>query len=113
MRKLCGACVLVHLVVASWSSAVAGVACSPQASGVGGVIADQQDVIAAVNCLGQQLAELRNGANAADKVEAARIEELARALSAVQIALDSLARRVSALEANAANVQAPLATRPW
>ncbi len=95
------------------SSAFAGISCSPQASGVSGVIADQTDVIAAVNCLGQQLAELRNGAVAADRAEAARIEELARQIAALQYSVDALSRRLSALEANAADVQRPLATRPW
>lgn len=93
--------------------ALAGVSCSPQASGVSGVIADQADVIAAVNCLGQQLAELKNAAIAADKLEASRIEELARQISAMQFAIDSISRRVAALEANVADVQRPLATSPW
>jgi hypothetical protein len=91
----------------------AGVSCSPQASGVSGVIADQADVIAAVNCLGQQLAEFKNAAIAADKVEAGRIEELARQLSAVENAVESLSRRVSALEANVRDIQRPLASPPW
>lgn len=102
------------LAAFAWSSpARAGVTCSPQASGVGGVIADQADTIAAVNCLGQQLAEFKNAAIAADKVESGRIEELARQIAALQSAVDSLARRVSALEANARDVQRPLATQPW
>jgi hypothetical protein len=101
------------LAIACSSPARAGVSCSPQASGVGGVIADQADVIAAVNCLGQQLAEFKNAAIAADKVESARIEELARQISALQSSIDSLSRRVAALEANVSDVQRPLATRPW
>ncbi len=104
---------LTFLVIAFSSPARAGVSCSPQASGVSGVIADQADVIAAVNCLGQQLAEFKNAAIAADKVEAARIEELARQLSALQIAVSSLSRRVSALEANVTDIQRPLASPPW
>lgn len=105
--------VFTLVALACSSPAQAGVSCSPQASGVGGVIADQADMISAVNCLGQQLAEFKNAAIAADKVEAGRIEELARQISALQSAVDSLARRVSALEANAANAQRPLATQPW
>lgn len=101
------------LALALSSPASAGVSCSPQASGVSGVIANQTDMIAAVNCLGQQLAELKNAAIAADKVEAGRIEELARQITAMQFAIDSLSRRVGALEANVADVQRPLATRPW
>ncbi len=93
--------------------AQAGVSCSPQSSGVSGVSADQADVIAAVNCLGQQLAEFKNAAIAADKVEAGRIEELARQLSAVENAVASLSRRVSALEANVRDIQRPLASPPW
>jgi hypothetical protein len=101
------------LALALSSPASAGVSCSPQASGVSGVIANQTDMIAAVNCIGQQLAELKNAAIAADKVEAGRIEELARQITAMQFAIDSLSRRIAALEANVADVQRPLATRPW
>ncbi len=105
--------VLAAFAAVAPSPVLAGVSCSPQASGVGGVIADQNDVIAAVNCLGQQLAELRNGAIAADRMEAARIEELARQIAALQSSVEMLSRRVSALEANVSDVQRPLATRPW
>ncbi|MGJ0506795.1 MAG: hypothetical protein ACR652_06580 [Methylocystis sp.] len=113
MRKSTAALVLAHFLLGFPLTAAAAVSCSPQASGVSGVISDQADVIAAVNCLGQQLAELKNAAIAADRVEAGRIEELARQISALQMAVDSLSRRVSALEANVTDVQRPLATRPW
>jgi len=56
------------LALALSSPASAGVSCSPQASGVSGVIADQTDMIAAVNCLGQQLAELEGFAFARNHV---------------------------------------------
>ncbi len=111
MPRLIIAVTLFTLAISA--PALAGVSCSPQASGVSGVIADQGDVIAAVNCLGQQLAELKNAAIAADKVEASRIEELARQISAMQFAIDSISRRVAALEANVSDVQRPLATSPW
>ncbi len=104
---------VLALLAAAPGEGFAAVVCSPQASGVNGVIADQNDVIAAVNCLGQQIAEFRSAAIAADRVESARIDELARQIGALQSAVDLLSRRVSALEANAADVQRPLATRPW
>lgn len=103
---------LLALLLAT-APAAAGISCSPQASGVSGVIADQNDTIAAVNCLGQQIAELKNAAIAADKIEAGRIEELARQLSALQLAVDTLSRRLSALESRVVDFQRPLATPPW
>lgn len=96
-------------------SAPAGaeVSCIPQASGVSGVIAEQTDVIAAVNCLGQQLARLRSDATNADRNEAARIDELARQISMLQNAVVSLSQRVAAIESNLRNVEQPLARQPW
>jgi hypothetical protein len=113
MQKLF--CVLVAALIVFDISAPAraGVSCSPQASGVAGVIANQEDVIGAVNCLGQQLAELRSGAMAADRVQTARIEVLARQIAALQFSVDQLSRRIANLEANASDFQRPLATRPW
>lgn len=94
-------------------SARAEVTCMPQASGVSGVIADQTDVIAAVNCLGQQMARLRSDATVSDRNEAARIEELTRQVSMLQNAVISLSQRVAAIEANLRNVEQPLARQPW
>jgi hypothetical protein len=91
----------------------ADVVCFPQASGVTGVISNQTDVIAAVNCLGQQLAKLRGDAVVADRTEAQRIEELARQIVALETAVATLSRRVAAIEANLANVEQPLARQPW
>jgi uncharacterized coiled-coil protein SlyX len=113
MLKFSGALVAMQIVLAVSSPARAGVSCTPQASGVSGVIADQTDVIAAVNCLGQQLAELRNAAAAADRLQTARIEELARQIANLQFSVDSLSRRVANLEAGVTDIQRPLATRPW
>jgi TolA-binding protein len=87
--------------------------CIPQASGVAGVIADQADVIAAVNCLGQQLARLRSDATVSDRNEAARIDELARQIAMLQNAVVSLSQRVAAIEANLRNIEQPLAKQPW
>ncbi len=94
-------------------SARAEVTCLPQASGVTGVIADQTDVIAAVNCLGQQMARLRSDATVSDRNEAARIDELARQIAMLQNAVASLSQRVAAIEANLRNVEQPLARQPW
>ncbi|WP_424361832.1 hypothetical protein [Methylocystis parvus] len=94
-------------------SARAEVTCIPQASGVTGVIADQADVIAAVNCLGQQMARLRSDATVSDRNEAARIDELARQIAMLQNAVASLSQRVAAIEANLRNVEQPLARQPW
>jgi len=91
----------------------AAVNCYPQASGVGGVIADQKDVIAAVNCLGQQLAELRNAATAADQTQSQRMEELARRVVELQGVVDNLSRRVFYLENRLNDALTPPATRPW
>ena len=113
MRHICGVLVLALMACVAAAPARAEISCTPQAAGVGGVIADRKDMIASVNCLGQQLAELRNGAVAADKTEAARIEELARQISALQSAVELLSRRLGALERNVVDIQAPLATRPW
>lgn len=83
----------------------AGVSCSPQASGVAGVIANQNDVIVAINCVGRQIADLRNGAGAGDRAQAARIDELARQITMLQFAIDGLARRISLLEAAAIDIR--------
>jgi hypothetical protein len=95
------------------ASARAEVSCIPQASGVTGVIAEQTDVIAAVNCLGQQLARLRSDATISDRNDAARIEDLARQISMLQNAVVTLSQRVSAIESNLRNVEQPLARQPW
>lgn len=113
MRQICSVFVLAPLAIALASPAGAEIACSPQAAGVTGVIADSKDMVASVNCIGQQLAEFRNAAVVADKIEAARIEELSRQIAALQSAVESLSRRLGALEQNVNNIQAPLATRPW
>ncbi len=94
-------------------SARAEVSCIPQASGVTGVIADQTDVIAAVNCLGQQLARLRSDATVSDRNETVRMDEMARQIAMLQNAVVSLSQRVSAIEANLRNVEQPLAKQPW
>lgn len=91
----------------------AEVTCIPQASGVTGVIAEQTDVIAAVNCLGQQMARLRGDATISDRNEAARIEELARQLAMLQNTVVALSQRVAAIEANLRNVEQPLARQPF
>ncbi|QGM98402.1 hypothetical protein [Methylocystis parvus] len=91
----------------------AEVTCIPQASGVTGVIAEQTDVVAAVNCLGRQLAQLRGDATVSDHNETARIEELARQLAMLQNAVASLSQRVAAIEGNLRNVEQPLAKQPW
>ncbi|WP_442754312.1 hypothetical protein ACNHKD_15145 [Methylocystis sp. JAN1] len=109
IRLIGAAAIILGLSV----SARAEVACIPQASGVTGVIADQTDVIAAVNCLGQQLARLRNDATVSDRSEAARVDELARQISALQNAVVSLSQRVAAIESNLRNVEQPLARQPW
>jgi hypothetical protein len=102
------------LQLALWvGPARAEVGCMPQAAGVSGVIAGQGDVIAAVNCLGQQLARLRNDATVSDRAEAARIDELARQIAELQNAVNALTQRVGALEANIVDSQTPLAKRPW
>jgi hypothetical protein len=114
MQKFLGAALMaIAFALLVSSPARAGVSCAPQASGVSGVIADQTDVIAAVNCLGQQLAELRNAAAAADRLQSARIEDLARQIANLQFIVDSLSRRVVNLEAGVTDIQRPLATRPW
>jgi|SRR5437763_1488997 hypothetical protein len=113
MRHLCSMLVVAQAIVVAPLAARAEIACSPQAAGVSGVISDRKDMIASVNCIGQQLAELRNAAVAADRVEAARIEELARQMAALQAAVEGLSRRLGALERNVVDIQAPLATRPW
>jgi hypothetical protein len=113
MRHICGALVLAQMMIAASVEARAEITCSSQAAGVSGVISDRKDMIASVNCIGQQLAELRNAAVAADKVEAARIEELARQIAMLQSAVDGLSRRLGALERNVVDIQSPLATRPW
>lgn len=95
------------------ASAQAEVTCMTQASGVTGVIADQADVIAAVNCLGQQMARLRSDATVSDSNEAARIDEIARQIAMLQNAVASLSQRVAAIEANLRNVEQPLARQPW
>lgn len=91
----------------------AEISCSPQASGVSGVISDRKDIIASINCLGQQLAALRNAAVTADRVQETKIEELAREVTALSVAVGGLSQRVDALERNYANIQGPLAVRPW
>jgi hypothetical protein len=110
MFKLIGAFTFFFLLSAS---AQAEVSCMPQASGVTGVIAEQTDVIAAVNCLGQQLARLRSDATVSDRNDAARMDELARQISMLQNAVVSLSQRVSAIETNLRNVEQPLARQPW
>lgn len=112
MRKLCSSLIL-SVTFAAASQARAEVGCIPQASGVSGVIAKQEDVISAVNCLGQQLARLRNDATVSDKAATARIEELARQIAELQNAVNALAQRVGAIEANIADAERPLAKRPW
>lgn len=107
------AALLLTIALAAPLPARADVTCIPQASGVAGVIANQTDVIAAVNCLGQQLAKLRADAIVADRTEAERIEELARQIAALQNAVAGLSRRVAAIEANLANVEQPLARQPF
>lgn len=109
MRRSLG--LLLLLLVAA--PARADVACLAQASGVSGVIGDQKDVIAAVNCLGQQLARLRNDATVSDRATSARIDDLARQIAALQSAVNVLAKRVGALEANIVDSETPLAKRPW
>jgi hypothetical protein len=113
MRHICSVFVLAQLIAVTAFGARAEISCAPQAAGVSGVIADRKDMIASVNCIGQQLAELRNAAVAADRVEAAKIEELARQIAALSAAVDGLSRRLGALERNVVDIQSPLATRPW
>lgn len=110
MRKFIGA---LPIFLGLTASAGAEAACIPQASGVTGVIADQADIIAAVNCLGQQLARLRGDATVSDRNEAARIDDLARQIAALQAAVAALSQRVAAIEANLRNVEQPLARQPW
>ena len=107
------AALLLTIAIGAPSAARADVTCVPQASGVSGVIANQTDVIAAVNCLGQQLAKLRGDATISDRAEAERIADLARQITALQNAVAGLASRVAAIEANLANVEQPLARQPW
>jgi hypothetical protein len=114
MRKFYSAFVMLQLALALGAPAArAGVSCAPQTAGVGGVIADQTDVIAAVNCLGQQIAELRNAAVAADRLQTSRAEELSRQISALQFVIDSQSRRIAELESRIIDIQRPLAARPW
>ncbi|KAF2992651.1 hypothetical protein OGR47_06335 [Methylocystis sp. MJC1] len=110
MRRSLG---LILLLLVAAAPARADVACLVQASGVSGVIADQKDVIGAVNCLGQQLARLRNDATVSERATAARIDDLARQIAALQSAVNVLAKRVGALEANIVDSETPLAKRPW
>jgi hypothetical protein len=110
MRRFFG---LFLLLLSAAAPARGEVGCAPQASGVSGVIADQKDVIAAVSCLGQQLAKLRNDATVSDRATAVRIDDLARQIADLQNAVNALAQRIGALEANIADSQAPLAKRPW
>jgi hypothetical protein len=112
MKKRLGALAVIQLILVAFSQALAGLACSPQAAGVAGVIANQADVVAAVNCLGQQLADLRNGNGTVDRVRAARIDELARQIATLQFALDALYRRLFYLEAKVIDFQHPIHPPP-
>lgn len=105
--------VILSLAIAAVSQTRAEVACIPQASGISGVIAKQEDVVSAVNCLGQQLARLRNDATVSDRAATARIEELARQLAELQNAVNALTQRVGAIEASIVDAERPLAKRPW
>lgn len=113
MRHIYFAIVLIQMTFMTPKGVRAEITCSPQASGVSGVISDRKDTIAAVNCLGQQLATLRNAASTADQTEAMKIEQLAREISALSAAVGGLSQRIDALERNLTNIQTPLASRPW
>ncbi|WP_144259779.1 hypothetical protein [Methylocystis sp. ATCC 49242] len=113
MKTIVAALAMFPILLLAPGPAAGAVNCYPQAAGVAGVIADQKDVIAAVNCLGQQLAELRRAATISDQNQTARVEELARQIAELQGAVEVLSRRVSALEGRLNDVLTPLATRPW
>jgi cell division protein FtsB len=48
-----------------------------------------------------------------DRATSARIDDLARQIAALQSAVNVLAMRVGALEANIVDSETPLAKRPW
>jgi TolA-binding protein len=97
MKKIVLAFVAIQLL--SSSSALAfGVQCSSEGAGVGGVMTDQQDIIEAINCLGQQIAAVNNRSASRQAVQT---EE--RQILELQKAVNELSRQISELKATQAN----------
>lgn len=121
MKRLLTALALLSslLTLAATAPALADVTCYPQASGVVGVIANQKDVIASVNCLGQQLAELRRSTSENDRNLSARIDVLAQQIgalaqqtAALQAALNELSERDARVERLLSNMLSSPTTSP-
>jgi hypothetical protein len=71
------------------------VVCKSDAAGVSGIVQDQDDVVRAINCLGQQIATANNRSASWQAIEAQQ-----RSIRELQDAYNELNRRLLAVEAD-------------